>query len=310
MRRLLPCGGQAGWWGLVLSLGLGLLASGCGGRQPLPPSVPLTTAGPLWQQLHLRRQAFQSLQGLVRLQLRAPGQRLALDTAAVVMRGFEALRLEGLGPFGQPLFLLILAEQQLWFYTPQERTLVVGAATEDSLVRLLGIALSPRVVPYVLIGDLPLETLPAAGTVAYLAAEGHYRWQGTLPQRAGRYAVWFDAASWQPVRFETYTPSGVLALRITYDDFRPSAPFTVPHRIALTQPLASRHLVWHYSEVQMNVEVSPALFHMRVPAGTRRLSLEQLSGVPGLPSTSASAEDAVSSSRQNQPRADRPRPAS
>src|SRR5262249_54065542 len=132
-----------------------------------PPPTPLSSAAPVWEHLAARRRAFDNLKGLARVRLRGSLRDAILGDAVVVLQGFEAIRLEGIGPVGQPLFLLIADSQRLSFYAPQEGRLLTGAASAENLLRLFGIALTPMALQYVLMGDVPLATLPSAGAFTY-----------------------------------------------------------------------------------------------------------------------------------------------
>jgi hypothetical protein len=264
----------------VLSLcGVLLLCVGCrGALSPQPTQTAaapqLTTAEPLWQHLTLRRQTFRTLKGLAQAQFYAPTQNLAVDSVAVVWQHFAALRLEGLGSLGQPLFLLITDGQQFSYYTPQEARLVSGTASASNMERLFGLTLAPNALQYMLIGDIPLDPVPSGGTLGYLPKPDLYLWEGQAPQQSGRYRVWFAAAHRQPVRFEVEDILGRLVLRVQYENFRQVQDFTMPYHITVDQPLAEQRVVWRYSDVRINAEVLPALFHMRVPAGVERVELQ------------------------------------
>jgi len=103
-----------------------------------PPPTPLSSAAPVWEHLATRRQALDNLKGLARVRLRVSTRSATLDDVVVVLKGVEAIRMEGIGPVGQPLFLLIADAQQLSFYAPQEGRLLSGAASAENLFRLFG----------------------------------------------------------------------------------------------------------------------------------------------------------------------------
>jgi len=241
-----------------------------------PPATLLSGAAPVWERLAARRQALDSLKGLAEVELRAGIRNATLDDAVVVLQRFDAIRLEGIGPVGQPLFLLIADAHQLALYTPQEGRLLTGAASADNLVRLFGIALTPTALQYVLLGDVPLATLPSAGAFAYRARENLYLWQGQVPPEPQSYRIWFEPYDLQPVRFEMADATGQLVLQVWYGDFQRLSGFMVPYRITLVQPAVGRRVVWHYREVQLNASLTQALFRMRVPMGTARVAIEDL----------------------------------
>jgi hypothetical protein len=265
-------------WHAILSLcGMLLLLVSCRGALgpgAIPPGERLTTAEPLWQQLAARRAAFQTLKGLAEARLVSPTQNVTIDQVVTVVQGFETMRLEGIAALGQPVFLLVAEKGRFAFYAPQEARLLTGTASASNLERAFGIALAPTALHAMLIGDLPLATLPQGGPVTYRPGGNFYVWEGQDPQRSGTYRVWFEATHWSPVRFELEDLLGRTVLRVQYDNFQALDGFWFPHRITVDQPLVAEQVVWHYSEVRWNVPVAPTLFEIRVPVGTERVELD------------------------------------
>jgi outer membrane lipoprotein-sorting protein len=241
-----------------------------------PPATLLSGAAPVWEHLAARRQALESLKGLADVELRAGIRNASLDNAVVVLQRFEAIRLEGIGPIGQPLFLLIADAHQLSLYTPQEGRLLTGAASAENLMRLFGLALTPTALEYILMGDVPLVTLPSAGAFTYRARENLYFWQGQVPPEPQSYRIWFEPYDLQPVRFEMADAGGQLVLQVWYEDFQRLNGLRVPYRVTLAQPVVGRRVVWQYKAVQLNTGLTQGLFRMRVPAGTDRVAIEDL----------------------------------
>ncbi len=265
-------------------LSLGTLLLWCVGCQSIsnpwqglpPPATLLSRAEPVWEHLAARRQTLDNLKGLARVQLRASIRDATLEDAVVVLQRFEAIRLEGIGPVGQPLFLLIADAQQLSLYAPQEGRLLTGVASAENLLRLFGIAVTPTALQYVLAGDVPLATLPTTGEFVYRSRDNLYLWKGQVSSQPQVYRIWFEPYDLQPVRFEMEDFGGQLVLQIWYEEFQRFNGFMVPYRITLLQPQVGRRVVWQYKEVQLNAGVTPALFRMRVPMGTTRVKLEDL----------------------------------
>ena len=241
-----------------------------------PPGTLLSRAEPVWEHLAARRQTLDNLKGLARVQLRASIRDVTLEDAVVVLQRFEAIRLEGIGPVGQPLFLLIADAQQLSLYAPQEGRLLEGVASAENLMRLFGIAVTPTALQYVLAGDVPLMTLPTTGEFVYRSRDNLYLWKGQVSSQSQVYRIWFEPYDLQPVRFEMEDFGGQLVLQIWYEEFQRFNGFMVPYRSTLLQPQVGRRVVWQYKEVQINAGVTPALFRMRVPMGTTRLAIEDL----------------------------------
>ncbi|MDH3600841.1 MAG: outer membrane lipoprotein-sorting protein [Candidatus Tectomicrobia bacterium] len=261
----------------LLSCGVVLLCLvGCQGswssRRPASPPL-LSTTETIWQHLQGRRRSYTNLKGLAHLQLRLPNGGGTLDNTVVALERFEHIRLEGIGPFGQPLFLLIAAEQRFGLYLPQERRVLEGPATPEPFVRLFGFAVEPRVLPHILVGDLPFQSWPTPEPVTYLADDRLYFWEGQALPHLQRYRVWIDPYRLLPVRFEMVEATGRVVLEVRYEDFRQFDGLTLPYHITMIQPHTERRAVWDYREVQLNEGVSPALFQLRVPPGTERVEL-------------------------------------
>jgi hypothetical protein len=236
----------------------------------------LTTAEPIWEHLQARRQALEHLRGLARARLQVATRDATLDDAVVVMQRFASMRMEGLGPLNQPLFLLIADAQHLALYAPQEGRLLSGAASAENMSRLFGITVTPVALQYVLAGDIPLRTLPTTGTLVYRRRENLYFWQGQVPEQPLTYRIWFEPYDLHPVQFEADDLGGRVALQIRYEDLRSVQGFRMPYRITLVQPIVGRQVVWDYQEIELNGQVPSALFQMRVPTGTTRVAVETL----------------------------------
>jgi outer membrane lipoprotein-sorting protein len=246
------------------------LLSGCGSLRlfsspvPAPPLLPASVpAEPFWEKLAERRNALENLKGLARVQARTDKGRVALDDVVVIVRRAQALRLEGIGPFGQPLFLFVTDGESLALYMIRENRLVVGQASRRNLERLFGIGVSPRSLLRVLLGDIPLNQLPDDGELAFVESERLYLWEGTQAGPTPKYRVWFDPQELYPVRFEMEDGSGTVVMQVNYGDFKPQGAFLLPARIDVVEPATQRRATWHYTDVQLNTEVSADLFRVR-----------------------------------------------
>ena len=255
----------------AISLAVSLfLLSGCGGSprlllppEPAPPRPASVPAEPFWEKLAERRNALENLKGLANVQARTGRGRVALDDVVVVLQRAKALRLEGIGPFGQPLFLFVTDGENLALFNIRENRLIVGQASTRNLERLFGIGVAPRSLLRVLLGDIPLHQLPTNGDLAYQETERLYLWEGTQAGPNPKYRVWFDPQVLYPVRFEMEDLSGSVVMRVHYGDFEPRGALLLPARIDVVEPATQRRAVWHYTDMQLNTEVSADLFRVR-----------------------------------------------
>ena len=268
----------------TISLALSLfLLSGCGSlrlwlsSQPDPPSpLPASVAAePFWKQLAERRNALENLKGLAQVQARTDKGSAALDDVVVVVRHAEALRLEGIGPFGQPLFLFITDGEWLALHMFRNNRLTVGRASARNLERLFGIAVPPESLLRTLLGDIPLDPLPTSGDLAYQEDERLYLWESTQPAPDPNYRVWFDPQGLHPVRFEMEEAAGSVVMRVTYGDFQRYGDILLPARIDVVEPTTQRQAIWRYTDVQLNTEVSADLFRVQPSPQTEVLVLKE-----------------------------------
>ena len=232
---------------------------------PLPVSVP---AEPFWKHLAERRSALENLKGLARVHARTDKRSVALEDVVVVVRHARALRLEGIGPFGQPLFLFVTDGEWLALHMIRDNRLVVGPASARNLERLFGLAVAPQSLLRLLLGDIPLNPLPANGDLAYREDERLYVWESTQPGPNPNYRVWFDPQGLHAVRFEMEDAAGTVVIRVNYGDFQRHGDVLLPTRIDVVEPETQRQAVWHYTDVQLNTEVSADLFRVQPPPQT------------------------------------------
>ena len=241
-----------------------------------PPSFPASVpAESFWKHLAERRDALQNLKGLAQVQARADKRSVALDDVVVVAQHADALRLEGIGPFGQPLFLFVTDGEWLALHMLQDDRLIVGAASARNLERLFGIAVAPRFLLRLLLGDIPLNPLPADGNLLYQEDERLYVWESNQPESTSNYRVWFDPQALHPVRFELEDAGGLIVIRVNYDKFQQHGDLLLPTRIDVIEPEIQRQVVWRYTDVQLNTEVSPDLFRVQPTAQTEVLELRE-----------------------------------
>ena len=266
----------------VISLAACLfLLSGCGIQRlfspakpppPMPASVP---ADLFWKRLADRRNTLADLRGLAQVQVRTDRRRVALDDVVVVIRQAEALRLEGIGPFGQPLFLFVTDGEWLALHRIRDNRLIVGTASTRNLERLFGLAVAPQSLLRTLLGDIPLSPLPTGGDLAYREDERLYLWESTQPGADANYRVWFDPHGLQLVRFEMEDTAGSVVMRVNYGDFQQYGEVLLPTRIDVVEPATQRQAIWQYKDVQLNTDVPADLFRVEPPPQTEIRMLDE-----------------------------------
>jgi hypothetical protein len=242
----------------VLLLTIGLVA--CGTPHVTLPSgngTPASGFAPAYAEARAACEHVRVLQAELALSGRAAGQRLRGRVLAGLIPG--ALRLEGLAPFGAPVFVLVADGSRGTLLLSRERRVVQDAAPEDILNALVGIRLGPDDLRAMLSGcvraaaestagraygsDWLAVDLAAGGTI-YLRRVGG-KWQIV----AGRYG----------------------GLEIDYPAFQGGRPSQVVLRGV------DMNLALSLNQIEVNGELTrDALVALKIPDGVAPLSLEQL----------------------------------
>jgi hypothetical protein len=138
---------------------------------PLRPQVPQPEipAGPLVHAIEQRREAFQSLKAVAKVTVERRGRVRVYESVAVVQRGQDRLRIEGIGPLGQALFVLLWDGSDLFLLDAGEgEPRRMGPA---ALAGLLGVDLSPAELCAALSGNATAQP-PDAAARAGCRADG------------------------------------------------------------------------------------------------------------------------------------------
>jgi hypothetical protein len=241
-----------------LLLLIGLAACGTP-RVKLPggTGMPASDFAPAYAEARAACERVRVLQAELGLSGRAVGQRLRGRVLAGLIPG--ALRLEGVAPFGSPVFVLVADGTRGTLLLSRERRVVQNAAPEDILNALVGIRLGPDDLRAMLSGcvraagesttaraygtDWLAIDLAAGGTIYLRRLDG--KWQIV----AGRYG----------------------GLEIDYPAFVGVRPSQVVLRGA------DMNLALSLNQVDVNANLPrDALVALKIPDGVAPLSLEQL----------------------------------
>jgi hypothetical protein len=180
-----------------------------------------------------------------------------------VVAGFErpdSMRLEGVAPFGAPVFILAARGGQATLLLPRDNRVVRNAPGEQILGALTGVALAPADLQAILTGCVAAQPRPTAGRLhqngwASIDLDGGAtlflaREQNAWTLRAARRAGWqLEYPAWQGMFPQT--------VRLRSDDN------TVDMSAALSQ-------------VETNVDIVAAAFTVDVPGTARDLTVEEL----------------------------------
>ena len=188
---------------------------------------------------------------------RASGQRMRGRVLAGLVPG--ALRLEGVAPFGAPVFILVADGGKGTLLLSRERRVVLDAPPEDILDAIVGITLVPDDLRAVLAGCVRATT-DSTGARAYGS-----EWLAVDLAAGGTIYLRRDAGVWRIVA------GRYSGLEIDYPAFQGDRP----SQIVLRGP--DLNLTLALNQVEINGDLPrDQLVALKIPDGVTPLSLEQL----------------------------------
>ena len=229
---------------------------------PTDPGVPFPDAAAVYVQLSAACTGANTLTAELGLSGRAGQQKLRGRALAGFARP-DAMRLEGVAPFGAPAFILASRGRTAILLLPRDDRVLRGAQAEEILGALTGIALAPADLHAILTGCVvpapkPLEgrlhgntwaSIPLqGGAVVYLQRVGGM-WQIRAARRAG-WEIEYDRWSGGFPRFVRFRSAG--APNITVD------------------------LTADITQLETNAKLDPAAFTVDVPSGAAPITLDEL----------------------------------
>ena len=182
-----------------------------------------------------------------------------------VVAGFErpaSMRLEGVAPFGQPVFILAARDDTAILLLPRDGRVLRGSRAEDILGAMTGIALGPPDLQAVLTGCVVSGPMPVAGRLHQ---------NGWVSIDIGEGATLFLEREGDMWQVRGARRSG---WEIEYSQWQGAFPSSV--RIQSTGGGASVDLTAGISQLETNVDIPPAAFTVNVPPDARSITLTEL----------------------------------
>jgi hypothetical protein len=219
--------------------------------------TPAPDFAPAYAQARASCDSVRVLQAEIGLSGRAAGQRMRGRVLAGLVPG--ALRLEGVAPFGAPVFILVADGSRGTLLLSRERRVVLDAAPEEILNALVGIRLGPDDLRAMLGGCVRAAAEPT-GARAYDAD-----WLAVELAEGGTIYLRRIANAWRIVA------GRYGGLEIDYAAFEEDRPSQVVLRGAgLSLELA-------LGQIEVNGDLPrDQLIALKIPDGVAPLSLEQL----------------------------------
>lgn len=243
---------------------LGCFLSACAARVFTPPTdsgTPLPDLAPVQAQVFTACAGVRTLQAELSLSGRAGDERLRGTVHAGFVRP-GSMRLEGVAPFGSPIFILVARGETATLLLPRAERVLRGERPDAILGALTGVALAPADLLAILTGCVTPQPRATAGRVhgnglASLDLDGGAT---IFLRRPG--AVWLPVAA----RRDGWT--------IEYPSVQGTFPGAVRLRSSGGGPAVD--MTARLAQIETNMDIEPSAFDVPVPPGTPPITLDEL----------------------------------
>ena len=240
---------------------LGLLVSGCAARRIAIPTDPGAVL-PDYTQIHGQLSAACTGVRTMTAELGLSGRAGSQSLRGRVLAGFEqpnSMRLEGVAPFGAPVFILAARGAMATLLLPRDGRVVREQRASEILAALTGVRLAPEDLLAMLSGCV--EPSPRATT-------------------GRRHANGWASIDLENARLYLEPQQGGWVLRVARSfDWQfeyPAWQGTFPQTVRLRADDGSVELTVTLSQVETNLPIDAAAFTVDVPPETRELTVAEL----------------------------------
>jgi hypothetical protein len=248
----------------ILSFALCITAIACGPRRvtlPTDSGSPFPDFAAVHKQVSSACSGVRTLRSVLSLRGRVSDQRLS----GTVHAGFErpaSMRLEGIPPFGQPVFMLAAQGGNAVLSLPRDQRVLRGQPPQAILEALVGVNLAPADLLAILTGCVVPDPMPTAGR---LHANG---WASIDLQRAGKLYLRRMSSQWE---LRAAQRDG---WQLEYTMAQSQFPASV--RLTSDSQKVPVDLTTGISQLETNVDLDPAAFRVDVPPDAKPLTIEEL----------------------------------
>jgi len=252
---------------LPLSLAIVFAAAACA---PRAPSLPTAAGTPFPDFASAYQQATDACRGVktLRASLAMSGRAGQTKLRGRLDAGFAApgrARLEGIPPFGKPVFVLVADEGKGTLVLTRDDRVLGNAPPEQIVEALAGVALTPDDLRLVISGCGFTSAAPSSGT---LVTEHQSTWLVLVFPQTTTYAVRRDDR-WQ-VSAATRGP-----ITVNYANGAGGRPEMVDIR-ATSQGRVTADIHLRLSDVDINTTLDPRTFQVDLPEHPVPLTLDEL----------------------------------
>jgi hypothetical protein len=257
---------QAGTrWMSGACLAVSCFAAAC--ATPRPPTFPTTGGTPFAESASAYQQATASCAGITTLtaSMGLSGRAGGTKLRGRIDAGFAApakARLEGIAPFGRPVFVLTADGSRGTLVLPRDERVLADAPPDQIVEALAGVPLAPDALRRAVSGCGLSSGEPASGQLHANDVASVALADGTafLRQRDG---TWEMAGA-------TRGP-----LTVAYSDYANGRPSTIRLR-SESGGRASADLTLRLSQVEINTPLDAKIFQAEIPPRAAPLTLEEL----------------------------------
>jgi len=248
----------------ILNFAFCMTAIACGPRQialPTDPGTPFPDFAAVHQQIASACSGVRTLTAQLSLRGRVAGQRLS----GRVIAGFErpaSMRLEGLAPIGQPVFILAAQGGNGTLLLPRESRVLRGQPAEAILDALIGVNLAPADLQAILTGCVVPNPMATGG-------RQHAKGCASIDLQGGATLYLRRATSQWELR-AAQRDGWQLEYTIAQSRFPESV------RLTSNSQKLPVDLTTAISDVEANVPLDAAAFRVDVPPNAEPLSLDEL----------------------------------
>jgi len=252
--------------GLVCILIFAFCVTGiaCGPRRialPTDAGTPFPDFAAVHKQVSSSCAGVRTLRGVLNLRGRVGGERLSGNVHA----GFErpaAMRLEGVPPFGQPIFMLAAQGGDAVLSLPRDQRVLRGQPPQAILEALVGVNLAPADLQAILTGCVVPNPMPTGGQ------QHGNGWASIDLQGGGKLYLRRASSQWE---LRAAQRDG---WQLEYTMGQSQFPASV--RLTSASQKVPVDLTTGISELETNVDLDPAAFRIEVPPGAKPLTLDEL----------------------------------
>jgi hypothetical protein len=177
----------------------------------------------------------------------------------------QNIRVETLGPWGQPYLTLVVNGQTFTLYSHQENRCVTGEATKRNLLRFASVPFRPEDLFTLLSGRPPILPYHQAKIHASAAEGGWliglYRTWGRLLEK-----IWLKDDETTVEQIEVFDGWGDLQYRIAFSEFHDVGSYYLAHRIEISDPEGP---LWSITVERFwpNIAIPEGAYNLKVCAG-------------------------------------------